>query len=400
MTRLRIPEARSVFPLNFAVTFVGFLDTHLLIPVVALYAWSLGAGVGMIGLIVGLYSIANTPANILFGRLVDRWGYKKPLIIGLVGDALAMLLYALCRLPVHLALVRLFHGLTGGMVGPATMSATAEHGSGIQKGRAMAFYGSALGLATLVGYGLSGLMASRLGYGFVFYFGSGMVVVGVLLAAAMPRGTVPEGVAKAALGHDMKTIWGLLKRRGLVTSYCSVFAQYFVFGGVVTLLPLYVGTLGMGAFHVGMLLAIFAVVFTVLQFVGGAITDRIGRLLPVTSGLAICVVSLTVMPSLGSFALLAVVIALYGAAYALLFPAISALVADRTSPDERGRATGIFHALLTGGVAIGAPVMGWVAQLVGVELGLALCSAAAAAALILAWADLGGRSAARHLPGG
>ena len=106
------------------------------------------------------------------------------------------------------------------------------------------------------------------------------------------------------------------------------------------------------------------------------------------------------MPSLGSFALLAVVVALCGAAYALLFPAISALVADRTSPDERGRATGIFHALLTGGVAIGAPVMGWVAQLVGVELGLALCSAAAAVALVLAWADLGRKGFARSSPGG
>jgi MFS family permease len=400
LTRLRIPEARSVFPLNFAVTFVGFLDTHLLIPVVALYAWDLGASVGVIGVIVGLYSIANTPANIVLGRLVDRWGYKKPLIAGLVGDAVAMLLYALCRLPFHLALVRLFHGLTGGVVGPATMSATAEHGSDVQKGRAMAFYGAALGLATLVGYGLSGVMASRLGYGFVFYFGAGMLLVGALLAVVMPKAKASDVAAKVALGHDMKTVWRLLKRRGLVTSYSSVFAQYFVFGGVVTLLPLYVRTLGMGAFHVGMLLSIFAVVFTVLQFLGGAITDRIGRLAPVTCGLAVCVVSLTVMPSLGSFGLLAVVIALYGAAYALLFPAISALVADRTSPDERGRATGIFHALLTGGVAVGAPVMGWVAQLVGVELGLALCSAAAAVALVLAWADLGRKGFARSSPSG
>ena len=52
MRKVRIPEARNAFPLNFGVTFVGFLDTHLLIPVVALYAWSLGAGVGMVGLIV------------------------------------------------------------------------------------------------------------------------------------------------------------------------------------------------------------------------------------------------------------------------------------------------------------------------------------------------------------
>ncbi len=388
MINLKLPQAKTVFPLNFIVTFLGFLDTHLLIPIVALYAWDLGASVGMIGLIVGLYSIANTPANILFGRVVDRVGYKKPLIIGLMGDAIAMCCYAVCRLPFHLALVRLFHGVSGGMVGPATMSVTAEQAAYGQKGRAMGFYGMAMGMATLVGYGLSGVMASRLGYGFIFYFGSGMLLLGVLLAVVMPKVKAPATAMKTSLSQDLKKIGGLLRRRGLVTSYCSIFAQYFAFGGVVTLLPLYVKGLGMGAFHVGMLLATFAIVFTLLQFPSGAIADRVGRRVPITSALGLCVVSLVVMPALGTFALLAVIMAVYGSAYALLFPSISALVVDNTAPDERGRATGIFHALLTAGVATGAPLMGWVAHLVGISLGLALCSCAAALALIIALVDL------------
>jgi predicted MFS family arabinose efflux permease len=48
------------------------------------------------------------------------------------------------------------------------------------------------------------------------------------------------------------------------------------------------------------------------------------------------------------------------------------MVADYTSPWERGMATGIFHALLTAGVAIGAPVMGWVGGVLGVQIGLLL----------------------------
>ena len=64
--------------------------------------------------------------------------------------------------------------------------------------------------------------------------------------------------------------------------------------------------------------------------------------------------------------------ALYGIAYGMLFPSISALIADHTTPEERGLATGIFHALLTAGVAIGAPVMGWTGEAVGVQLGLVL----------------------------
>ena len=88
MNELKQPQARRTLPITLAVTFLGFLDTHLLIPVMALYAFELGASVVIVGLIIGLYSVTNTPANILFGRLIDRVGYKVPLIAGLLGDAL------------------------------------------------------------------------------------------------------------------------------------------------------------------------------------------------------------------------------------------------------------------------------------------------------------------------
>ncbi len=146
---------RRITPLNLASTFLGFLDTHMLIPVIALYASSLGASVSSIGLIVGLYSIANTPANVVFGRLVDRFGSRCLLIAGLLGDSISMFLYSLCRLPLHLVLLRIFHGITGGLVGPATTSVTAKQASPIQKGRVMGYYGMSIGAATLVGYFLA-----------------------------------------------------------------------------------------------------------------------------------------------------------------------------------------------------------------------------------------------------
>jgi hypothetical protein len=51
-------QARSkwILPAASVVTFLGFLDTHLLIPILALYATSLGADIEIIGIIIGLYS--------------------------------------------------------------------------------------------------------------------------------------------------------------------------------------------------------------------------------------------------------------------------------------------------------------------------------------------------------
>jgi MFS family permease len=385
MNELKQPPARRVLPLTSVITFLGFLDTHLLIPIIALYAYGLGASVGIIGLIIGLYSITNTPANILFGRLIDRVGYKVPLIAGLIGDALSMFCYSICRLPIHLALVRTIHGISGGLIGPATMSVTADYSNKAQKGRAMGFYGMSLATATLVGYGLGGVIVSRLGYQALFLFGAIMLVTGAMLSLLLPRTPKKDNIAaRVSISESFRKAKGLFRRRGLTVSYCSIFAQYFAFGGVVTLLPLYVRSLGMEAFHVGILLATFAIMFIILQFPSGALSDKVGRLIPTAAGLSLSIVSLVMLPSAVTFPLLVVVMALYGTAYGILFPSISALVADNTIPEERGMATGIFHAFLTAGVATGAPIIGWVGEIMGEELGLALSSGIMVLTLVIA----------------
>jgi len=385
MNELIRPQARKVLPVISIVTFLGFLDTHLLIPVMALYASELGASVGIVGLIIGLYSIVNAPANIFVGRMVDRFGYRLPLIIGLIGDAAGMFLYSLCRFPVHLALVRIFHGITGGMVGPSTMSAISYQGDETRQGRAMAVYGISLAAATLVGYGLSGFIAHRLGYEVVFYVGAGLLIGGVILSLFLPGNRRQEPVEiRRPLGEGWQEVAGLFRRRGLIGPYCAIFAQYFTFGGVVTLLPLHIKSLGMEAAHVGILLATFAVTFIILQMPVGTLSDRAGRLGPTAAGLVVGIVALVLMPSVTAFPWLVVVMALYGVAYGMIFPSISAMVADQTSPAERGMATGIFHALLTAGVAVGAPVMGWVGGVLGVQSGIILSAVIMVLALVVA----------------
>ncbi len=389
MNELKQPQSRRVLPVISVVTFLGFLDTTLLIPIIALYTSGLGAGVGITGLIIGLYSITNTPANVLFGRLIDRVGYKLPLIAGLIGDALSMFLYSVSRLPIHLALVRALHGASGGLVGPATMSVFADYSDETGKGRMMGIYGMSLAAATLVGFGLSGIFVSRLGYQALFLFGAGILMIGAVISLLLREaGKKGDMASKTPPGGGFTKVKDLLKRKGLIVAYCSIFAQYFTFGGVVTLLPLYVKGLGMEAFHVGMLLATFAIMFIIIQLPSGALSDKIGRLVPTIGGLSLGVVSLVILPSLTAFPLLAMAMALYGIAYGMLFPSISALIADHTIPEERGLATGIFHALLTAGVAIGAPVIGWAGEMIGVGAGLAISSGMMVLALVVVLAAL------------
>ena len=280
----------------------------------------------------------------------------------------------------------------------------------------MGIYGMAIAAASLLGFGLSGMLYSRLGNNWLFVFGAVILAVGFAISFWLPGGGRPKAVAPGGavalepevveteshaprwglatifllrwpwlLAAQMRVIINLLRGRpGLVVAYGAILAQYFSFGGLVTLLPREVGRHGMDAFHMGMLLVVFSVVFIAVQFPAGAFSDRHGRRLPIVTGLAVGALALLALPLVSgglfsagvewpvAFGAMAAVMAAYGFGYGLLFPSVSALVADESLPDERGVATGLFHALLTAGVAIGAPLLGWAGELWGIQTGMLL----------------------------
>ncbi len=174
----------------------------------------------------------------------------------------------------------------------------------------------------------------------------------------------------------------LLRRRRLVTAYTAVFAQYFSFGGLVTLLPSYLKSIGLAPYLTGVLLATFALVFFLVQIPAGLWGDRRGRLGPLALGLLLGAVALALLPLFGVTALLLLAMAAYGLAYGLLFPSASALVGEHSRDHERGLATGVFHALFTSGVAIGAPLAGLLGQTAGIRGGLFALSCVMGAALV------------------
>ena len=160
----------------YLVVFSAFLDTHAQMPVLAPYARLLGATPFLVGLTVGAYSFFNIAGNFLVGPVIDRGGWKKPLSLGLLGAALALLLYALAPNAGALVLIRAGHGLAGGFLVPAALASLASR----RKAAPMAFFGVTVGLAALSGPPLAGLIASRWGYPAVY-----LALAAVMISAAL-----------------------------------------------------------------------------------------------------------------------------------------------------------------------------------------------------------------------
>jgi MFS family permease len=358
-----------------AATMLGTLDTAALLPLIAFYAIAVGADTLTTGIIVGLYSAVHAPANLLFGRYIDRTGRKRPLAIGLAWDAASLLLYVLASSPLLLALARISHGVGGGLIGPSSMSLVADSAPPERKGRGMALYGIAIATAVIVGNGIAGPLigpaeAGRLApvdYHRVFYILSVALVVGAAIALSVREPTVrPE---------PRRFRWSALRafasRREPAAGYAGVFSLYFTLGAFVALVPPHLeSSLGYGPREVAFSFTVFAVMSLLFHYPAGVLSDRFGPAGPSLLGLAAIAAAMATLPLATGTLSVVSAMALFGLGHGFVFASSSAFVARRADRENLGVFTGFFYTVIVLGVAVGAPVMAAVASVQNVAFGI------------------------------
>ena len=73
---------RELYPLYLAV-FVAVLGFSLVAPIFPAYAMNLGASYTMLGVIVSIYGAVQLITQVPVGRLSDRTGRKRIMLLGL-----------------------------------------------------------------------------------------------------------------------------------------------------------------------------------------------------------------------------------------------------------------------------------------------------------------------------
>ena len=105
--------------------------------------------------------------------------------------------------------------------------------------------------------------------------------------------------------------------------------------------------------------------------------DRFGRFGPLILGLLGAAVGLAVLGVFTGYAAIVSGMAIFGLGYGLVFPAATALVIGATGADTRGMAFGIFYAVYSLGVVVGASGSGRLSELSDYSVGLPFLAAAA-----------------------
>lgn len=146
----------------FLIVFIDLLGFGLILPLLPYIAESYAANPLVIGVLSATYSLFQFIAGPILGRLSDRYGRKKILIISQAGSVLGYLLLATANSLPLLFLSRIIDGATGGNISIA-QAYMADITDKKTRAKGMGLLGAAFGLGFMLGPATGGYL-SRFGF--------------------------------------------------------------------------------------------------------------------------------------------------------------------------------------------------------------------------------------------
>ncbi len=347
------------------VILVAFLDLFMQFPVIAPYARTLGATGTLVGVVVAAYSGANLIGNLVAGAILDKWGRKKPLLVGLLATALALLGYALSATPQQLVVVRALHGLAAAILTPGAFAILGDSARAGQRARVMGISGAFIAAAAVIGPLIAGIVRDKQSPEAVFLL-SATIMLGTFFIfwySVRKLVRMPEEISPQDDSRPEAASRGLPR---LVTSYLAALALTVGLGTLVTHLPIVLAERGESATRTGLTFTAFAVVAMIAMASPlSRVSDRFGRLVPMMAGLVSVSAGMLVLWASGGFPGAVLGMGIFGLGFGVLFPAMTALAAESVQQNQRGKAFGIFFAVFSVGVVIGAMFSGLLADRLG-----------------------------------
>ena len=168
----------------FVVTLAVFTDMFIhgmIVPILPIYAGSLGISQTALGFLFGSYALALLITTPIFGMISDKLGRRGPMLWGILGLAAATLLFAFANTFWFLLLARILQGCAAAITWTAGLALLADFYPSEERGQAMGIALSGQAMGILVGPSLGGWFYQIGGYMFPFFVAAGMAVLDGLL---------------------------------------------------------------------------------------------------------------------------------------------------------------------------------------------------------------------------
>jgi MFS family permease len=325
--------------------------------------------------------------NFVAGRLAERLGRRLVLLVGwLVALPIPAMVYFANSwrwIVAATVLLGVNQGLTWSMTQTAKLDLTRADQRGLVIG--LNEFSGYLGVAiagVVTGYAAS-LLGPRAG---LLWFGAIVIGAATLLAwlavaetlpwahaevkrHASPapqllRPRYPVGVSAQPTTREMFAVMSWRDRR--MAALCQAgLVEKFVDALVWVFWPVFLHQRGVSLPGIGWIVGVYGFTWGAAQFFTGKLSDRLGRHLLNSWGMWICGAGVALMPLGSSASWWSVSAAIAGLGMAMLYPNLSAAVADIAHPNWRASAIGIYRFWRDLGYGIGGLGLGAAAALGG-----------------------------------
>ncbi len=323
------------------------------------------------------FGITKAIANYYTGRLANKYGRKKLLLVGW-----------LFALPVPFILIyapdwnwvifaNMLLGISQGLAWSSTVIMKIDLVG--EKNR-----GLAMGLNEFAGYFAVGLVAFLTGYvadqygitPYPFYIGIFLSVVGLLLTIICLKETNDFVKKENVSNHtaELKNVFyeTTFRNKTLSSVTQAGLVNNLNDGMIWGLLPILLLSFSYSNENIGIIVAIYPTVWGIGQLFTGKMADHYSKKRMLFYGMLLQGLAILFIPFTSDFWILASLSAILGWGTALVYPTFLTTIADATTPVQRAESIGTFRLWRDLGYAFGAIISGVVADIFGVEYAILL----------------------------
>jgi DHA1 family multidrug resistance protein-like MFS transporter len=360
-----------------ASLFVVSIGLGITLPVLPFYAERLAMAAGAshrmmvvhVGLLTGVFPLMQFLFAPLWGRLSDRVGRRPLFLVGIAGYGLAQLLFGMAISLWLLYGVRILGGILASATIPTATAYVADATDEKERGRGMAWLGTAVSLGAVAGPALGGLttwrnwhLYSRFGHFVInsfsmpFLAAAGLTFLTLFAAIqwlpeSLPArsGSAGRRLASATWQDLGRKIWPLLGLSAISQFGLALFMTVFALYAQVKL--------GYGPAQVGIAFMVCGSVMALFQaLVVGPLSGRVSEMAQLAVGFSLMSVGIASLLLVRTEPLVFGAVALQALGMAFISPNLATLTSKR-SGSQTGTALGLQNSANNLGQVIG-PLLG------------------------------------------
>jgi predicted MFS family arabinose efflux permease len=311
---------------------------------ISLNALSMGASALTVGVLMSLFAALPMMLSIASGRLVDRIGVRRPILLAVAFLALCVALPGIAPgiLALHVAAAgigtsfMLFHIGVQHAVGEMSPVAARKDNFGLL---ALGF-----SISNFLGPTISGIAIDTLGFRATFCLLALFALASLALLLSR-RKSLPHKV-HAERDGEIRSTWDLmrnveLRRLFIVSGLLASAWDLFVF-----VMPIYGTSIGLNASTIGLILGSFAAATFLVRLALPWISRRMREWPMITTTFCVACVAYALFPMVDAVALLAAIAFLLGLGLGATQPSIMSLLYATAPPGRAGEAVGVRSVVL------------------------------------------------------